>query len=152
MTIDLSQFLDKEVTVTLRNGEKFVTKIKKTSSEVYPFYCKRSDHSDGTVTYTKDGIVDIDLDWHTLDIVDIQLKTKPQELNMTKLSANAFHNLSEVLTPEVIDYIINDGRYVDFMQEMIPDALTHLMGELEEPLHYELSFAIMDNISMRTTK
>ncbi len=71
---------------------------------------------------------------------------------MSKLSASAFHNLSEVLTPEVINYIINDGRYVDFMQEVIPDALNSLMGELDETLHYELSFAIMDNITLKQSK
>lgn len=68
---------------------------------------------------------------------------------MTKLSANAFHNLSVVLTDEVIDYIEQDSRYVDFMQEVIPDALQHKMGQLDEDLKFELSLAIMDQITLR---
>lgn len=71
---------------------------------------------------------------------------------MTKLSQKTFQSLTDALTPEVIDYIVNDGRYVDFMQEVIPDALNHLMGELDEPLHYELSFAVMDNITLTQSK
>ena len=32
------------------------------------------------------------------------------------------------------------------MQEVIPDALSHLMGQLDEDLKFELSLAIMGRI------
>lgn len=62
------------------------------------------------------------------------------------LSTETFHKLSQALTPEVIDYIHKDERYVIFMQEIIPDALTEKMGQLEETLLFELSVSIMDSI------
>ena len=62
------------------------------------------------------------------------------------LSSETFHKLSQALTPEVIDYIHEDERYVIFMQEIIPDALTKKMGQLEENLLFELSYSIMDSI------
>ena len=62
------------------------------------------------------------------------------------LSSETFHKLSQALTPEVIDYIHEDERYVIFMQEIIPDALTKKMGQLEENLLFELSLSIMDSI------
>ena len=62
------------------------------------------------------------------------------------LSTETFRKLSQALTPEVIDYIHKDERYVIFMQEIIPDALTKKMGQLEENLLFELSLSIMDSI------
>jgi hypothetical protein len=62
------------------------------------------------------------------------------------LSTETFHKLTKALTPEVIDYINKDERYVIFMQEIIPDALTEKMGQLEENLLFELSYSIMDSI------
>lgn len=62
------------------------------------------------------------------------------------LSTETFRKLSQALTPEVIDYIHEDERYVIFMQEIIPDALTKKMGQLEENLLFELSLSIMDSI------
>ena len=62
------------------------------------------------------------------------------------LSTETFDKLSQALTPEVIDYIHKDERYVIFMQEIIPDALTEKMGQLEETLLFELSCSIMDSI------
>jgi hypothetical protein len=62
------------------------------------------------------------------------------------LSQKAFHKLSQTLTPEVIDYIYKDERYVEFMQEIIPDALVEKLGQIDEDLKCELSMSIMDNI------
>ena len=67
---------------------------------------------------------------------------------MTKLSDKTFQNLADALTFEVIDYIEQDSRYMEFMQEVIPDALNHLMGQLDEDLKFELSLAIMDRIAV----
>ena len=64
------------------------------------------------------------------------------------LSSETFHKLSQALTPEVIDYIHKDERYVIFMQEIIPDALTEKMGQLEENLLFELSYSIMDSMCL----
>ncbi len=65
---------------------------------------------------------------------------------MTKLSDKTFQKLAEALTSEIIEYIEQDSRYVDFMQEIIPDALEYKMGEIEQDLKYDLSLVIMDKI------
>lgn len=67
---------------------------------------------------------------------------------MTKLSDSTFKKLADTLTSEVIDYIEQDSRYVDFMYEVIPDALSHMMGQLDDDLKCELSGAIMERIVM----
>ena len=71
---------------------------------------------------------------------------------MVKLSNSTFQKLADTLTSEVIEYIEQDSRYMEFMQEVIPDALLHLMGQLDEDLKFELSLAIMDRIVMNPSK
>ena len=145
MIINLENFLHKEVIITLSDGKKVHTSIQRYTHLVYSYWCL----VDGRIrSYTKDGIYDIECN-SPFDIKSIQLKTKPKELNMTKLSNTTFHNLADALTNEVIDYLHKDERYVLFMQEAIPDALNHLMGTLDEDLKCELSMAIMDRMSLK---
>lgn len=68
------------------------------------------------------------------------------------LSSKTFQKLAETLTPEVIEYINDDERYAEFMQEIIPDALREKMGSLEDVLLYELSFCIMDRIFLQCAR
>lgn len=62
------------------------------------------------------------------------------------LSNKTFQKLAEALTPEVIDYINKDERYVLFMQEIIPDALQDKLGQIDYDLKCELSMCIMDRM------
>ncbi len=62
------------------------------------------------------------------------------------LSNKTFNKLAEALTPEVVDYIIQDERWVDFMQEIVPDAIMNKMGDLDPDVLYELSMCVMDRI------
>ncbi len=65
------------------------------------------------------------------------------------LSNNTVQKLSDALTPEVIDYIFNDERWVDFLHEIIPDAVQDKLGDIDEDLKYELAICIMDKISFK---
>jgi hypothetical protein len=62
------------------------------------------------------------------------------------LSSKSFQNISSALVPDVIKYIEQDERYVDFMHEVIPDAIQFYLGNIQEELKFELSLAIMDKI------
>lgn len=65
------------------------------------------------------------------------------------LSNQTFSKLASALTPEVIDYIYQDDRWCDFMQEIIPDALDDKLGPIDENLKYELAMCIMDRICFK---
>lgn len=65
------------------------------------------------------------------------------------LSTKTVNNLSSALLPEVLDYIMEDERWVDFMQEIIPDAIRDKMGDVDSELVFELSLCIMDKISFK---
>ena len=66
------------------------------------------------------------------------------------LSNQTVQKLADALTPEVIDYIFADERWVDFMQEIVPDAVQAKMGEVCEDIKYDLSLCIMDRIYMKS--
>ena len=150
MTINLEDFVDKEVIITLNNGQVIETTVHKESDWYvgsYPYYYQYKDKERNVVRISrKNGINDN----YLYNIKSIQLKN--QYKPMTKLSDKAFRNLVNALTSEVISYIEKDERYVNFMQEVIPDALSDLMGQLDEDLRCELSMSIMDNIMFRSVK
>jgi len=68
------------------------------------------------------------------------------------LSNQTVSKLSEALTPEVIDYIYEDERWVELMHEIIPDAIQSKLGAVDEDLRFELALCIMDRIVMKPLK
>ena len=65
------------------------------------------------------------------------------------LSNQTTSNLASALVPEVIDYIYQDERWCEFMQEVIPDALQDKLGEVDEDLKFDLAMCIMDRICLK---
>lgn len=65
------------------------------------------------------------------------------------LSTKTISKLAGVLKPEVIDYIFQDERWVTFMQEIVPDAITNKLGEVDEDILFDLSLCIMDQIDLK---
>jgi hypothetical protein len=65
------------------------------------------------------------------------------------LSNQTVSKLSEALTPEVIDYIYEDERWVELMHEIIPDAIQSKLGAVDEDLRFELALCIMDRIGLK---
>ena len=68
------------------------------------------------------------------------------------LSTKSIQDIASALVPDVIKYIGEDSRYVDFMQEVIPDAIQSYLGNVDEDLKFELSMCIMDKISFYKSK
>jgi hypothetical protein len=49
----------------------------------------------------------------------------------------------------VIDYIYQDERWCEFMQQVVPDALKEKLGEVDEDLQFDLAMCIMDRICLK---
>jgi len=62
------------------------------------------------------------------------------------LSTKSTQEIASALVDDVIKYIEEDSRYVDFMQEVVPDAIQSYLGDVDENLKFELSLCIMDRI------
>jgi hypothetical protein len=65
------------------------------------------------------------------------------------LSTKSIQDIASALVPDVVKYIEEDSRYVDFMQEVIPDAIQSFLGNVDADLKFELSLCIMDSICFR---
>ena len=68
------------------------------------------------------------------------------------LSNSTIKNLSIALTPEVINAIYSDERWVDFMMEMVPEIVTEKLGTEDIDLVTEISMCIMDNIVLKAAQ
>ena len=68
--------------------------------------------------------------------------------NNMALSNQTIHNLSVALTPEVIKYIYGDERWIDFMMEMIPEAVAHTIKSEDMDLVSELAICIFEDIHL----
>ncbi len=68
------------------------------------------------------------------------------------LSNKTVQNLAIALTPDVIDDIFADERWVDFMMEIVPEIVAEHLQTEDCVLVVELSQCIMDNIQMRPRK
>jgi hypothetical protein len=68
------------------------------------------------------------------------------------LSNQTVLKLADALTPEVIDYIYEDDRWVEFLHEVVPDAIQSKLGAVDEDLRFELALCIMDRIVMKPFK
>lgn len=66
------------------------------------------------------------------------------------LSNSTIQKLAAALTPEVIEFIYKDERWVEFMMEMVPEFLDKQMGEMDDDLMVELSQCIMDNVEIKS--
>ncbi len=62
------------------------------------------------------------------------------------LSNKATNILAKAIAPKAADAIFADERWVDFLQEIIPDVVTKELGTCDEDLLFELSLAVMDRI------
>ena len=65
------------------------------------------------------------------------------------LSNKATNILAKVIAPKAADAIFADERWVDLMQEIIPEIVEREVGTCDEDLLFELSLCVMDRITLR---
>lgn len=66
------------------------------------------------------------------------------------LSQKTFQQLANVLAPEIIQYIFENEKWIEFLSDIIPEALHEKIGELDIELEAELMMAIADRIVMKS--
>jgi isoleucyl-tRNA synthetase len=65
------------------------------------------------------------------------------------LSNKTIQNLAIALTPEIINYIYADEGWVNYMMEVIPEAVATKLKTEDYELVNELSTAVLENIVMK---
>ena len=68
------------------------------------------------------------------------------------LSDKTIQNLSIALTPDVIDDIFQDERYIELMMELIPEFVSKSLKSEDVDMVVEIGICIMDNITMKPRK
>jgi hypothetical protein len=68
------------------------------------------------------------------------------------LSNRTIQSLSDALTPEVVDYIYQDERWVTFLHEVVPDAIISTLGQVDDEVLFDLSMCVMDSLAVRSIK
>jgi len=64
------------------------------------------------------------------------------------LSNKTIENLAIALTPEVIEYIYADERWIDFMIEMVGDAIKEKLGTDDINLVAQVGDCIIQNVML----
>jgi len=68
------------------------------------------------------------------------------------LSNQTINNLAVALTPEVINTIYSDERWIDFMCEIVPEIVSEKLGSDDIDLVVEIAQCISDNILLTPYK
>ena len=68
------------------------------------------------------------------------------------LSEKTIQNLSIALTPDVIDDIFQDERYIELMMELIPEFVSKSLQSEDYDLVTDIAVSIMDNIDLKPRK
>jgi hypothetical protein len=64
------------------------------------------------------------------------------------LSKETINELAFALKDEVIEYIVANEKYANFLMDIIPEAITVKMGPVESHVLYEISNSVMDHIDL----
>jgi len=68
------------------------------------------------------------------------------------LSNSTIKNLSIILTPDIVDDIFQDERYIELMMELIPEFVSKSLQSEDYDLVADIAVSIMDNITMKPRK
>ena len=70
----------------------------------------------------------------------------------TGLSTNALRTLANTFTGPVIDYILKDEAFVEYLMDIVPQALTETVGKLDCDDSIELAMMVMEKITLKEVK
>ena len=69
-----------------------------------------------------------------------------------RLYNEAYRNLAKALQDEVADYIRQDDRYIEFMMELVSDAIQSKLGTVHDEILMDLSLLIIDRLDISPIK
>jgi hypothetical protein len=65
------------------------------------------------------------------------------------LSQNTIIKLSEALSKDVADYIMDQPEFFDLMVQLIPDAIQSKLGNVDDMVAAELSICISERLILK---
>jgi len=143
--IDLSQYLGKDVNITLRNDETYTGLISlgkdlMYGDEVIKFIFNYNDPIKTILNYFNDGLNYYQVS--AFDIIKIELVTPEQPMTINALDSITLDTITTALIPGVINYIESHEKYAELMQSLIKEYVEKNLGNV----NVELPFMIFDRI------
>jgi len=65
------------------------------------------------------------------------------------LSPLTIDRLAAALAPEVVSYMFEDERFSEVMMEIIPDAVSEKLGQIDDDVRFDLYLAITERVTVR---
>ena len=69
---------------------------------------------------------------------------------MSSLSETTLQNLANALVDDIIEYIQEDCRYVEFFKRIFGDAIKSKLGDLDDDTIDELGRYIFDRVALQS--
>ena len=137
--IDLSDYVNKEVTITLEYGDSYVGTIK-----YYGLNCWRFFDLSGNF------LMSFSVDGKRMDSTRKPIKTiKVNEPKPTEsLDSTTLNNIASVLTPATIKYIESHEKYAEVMMALITEFVENNFSNVNG----ELPFMIFDKMFLNKAK
>jgi hypothetical protein len=135
MNIDLSQYVDKDVKVILKNDRTQTGRLQLRGNyyNFYFGYCLYSYFRNGTSYWNNSHF----------DIVKIELvDPEPKQITLNALESKTLDAIATALVPEAIKYIESHERYAEVMQALIIEFVEKNLGSENG----ELPFMIFDRM------
>lgn len=137
MTINLSQFVDKQVKVTFQNEETHFGRIVCCNfGQTYRLALPNNTH----FSYFMDGRAYYHANEY--DIVKIELVEPTPTESTNKLDPKTWRTIASALTPEAIKYIEKHEKYAEVMLNIIQEFVEQNVGTTDG----QLPFMIFDRI------
>jgi hypothetical protein len=149
MTIDLSQFLDKEVHITLRNGNQCKVYIQDTNDDYYFAQGEYlDDHFSYFCRYLKNGVSSSETVTSLWDIIKIEhTYTKPMN---ESLKCETLKGITKSLLPELIRFVESHEKYAEVMYQLFDEFMTEKFGDMKPEIKGEIACMFMDSLSFRS--
>lgn len=147
MTINLENFVNKEVLIINNCGNSRVGTLKKSldikSSFKYRLYLDTGLH----IAYNQEGYCYTEYPKDPYNIKHIQLR---QQSKMTEpLNDETLRTMVRCLAPEAIRYIEGHEKYAEVIFSLFDEFLSEKIGEVNEQIKGDMSCFFMDGISIR---
>jgi small nuclear ribonucleoprotein (snRNP)-like protein len=151
--IDLSQYVNKEVTITLANGSRFTGEFHGgfATGYNYDFYGfgKASADVSYLMSFDKTGVPKNKENSHIESIRELNPTKQVNKKDcLDSLESKTLQCIASALTPEAIKYIESHEKYAETMMELIQEFLKTNLGEIKG----ELPFMMMDRIYLNKSK
>ena len=65
------------------------------------------------------------------------------------LSAESVSKLADAIKPEIIDHIYDNPKYMEMMHDLLSEALTAKLGDVDESLFFDLGMVLVDRIELK---